>query len=64
MPDDEQRKESSSFIEKLGANTDHYLQEFFVYWGTKCAERPWLVLFLGGCFVIALGHGIKYLKVN
>ncbi|KAK9709012.1 Niemann-Pick C1 N terminus [Popillia japonica] len=55
---------SSSFIEKLGANTDSFLQSFFEKWGTFCAMKPWLVLFVGGCVVVALGHGIKYLKVT
>jgi Niemann-Pick C1 protein len=55
---------SSSFLEKLGANTDTFLQRFFERWGTMCAERPWLILFLGACVVIGLGHGIKYLKVT
>lgn len=54
----------SSFIEKLGANTDTILQHFFERWGTFCAERPWLTLFLGACVVIGLGHGIKHLKVR
>ncbi|XP_056644165.1 NPC intracellular cholesterol transporter 1-like isoform X3 [Diorhabda sublineata] len=54
----------SSFIEKLGANTDTFLQFIFEKWGTFCAERPWLVLFLGACLVIGLGHGIKYLKIT
>lgn len=54
----------SSFIEKLGANTDTYLQNFFEKWGVLCASKPWLVLFLGGCFVVGLGHGIKYLHVT
>ncbi|KAJ8965133.1 hypothetical protein NQ314_004358 [Rhamnusium bicolor] len=52
----------SSFIERLGANTDSYLQKMFECWGTFCAERPWLILFLGACVVVALGHGIKHLK--
>ncbi|XP_022916873.2 NPC intracellular cholesterol transporter 1 isoform X2 [Onthophagus taurus] len=54
----------SSFIEKLGANTDTILQQFFESWGKFCASRPWLILFFGACLVIALGHGIKYLKVT
>lgn len=53
----------SSFIERLGANTDAYLQKFFEKWGTYCAENPWLVLFFGACVVVGLGHGIKYLNV-
>lgn len=55
---------TSSFIEKLGANTDTYLQRFFQSWGTMCARYPWLVLLIGACVVVALGHGIKYLKVT
>ncbi|CAH1135903.1 unnamed protein product [Ceutorhynchus assimilis] len=54
----------SSFIERLGANTDSYLQKFFEKWGTVCAERPWLVLFIGACVVVSLGHGVKYLKIT
>lgn len=55
---------SSSFIEKLGANTDTFLQKFFEKWGTLCAQYPWFVLFMGGCLVVTLGHGVKYLKVT
>ncbi|XP_074041077.1 NPC intracellular cholesterol transporter 1 isoform X2 [Leptinotarsa decemlineata] len=54
----------SSFIEKLGANTESLLQKSFEKWGTFCAEKPWLILFLGACFVIGLSHGMKYLKVT
>ncbi|XP_018568156.1 Niemann-Pick C1 protein isoform X3 [Anoplophora glabripennis] len=54
----------SSFIEKLGANTDTYLQKIFEWWGTYCAERPWLILFLGLCVFVGLGHGIKYLNIT
>lgn len=54
----------SSFIEKLGANTDSYLQRFFQRWGIICAQKPWFILFLGMCVVVAFGHGIKYLKVT
>ncbi|CAH1236520.1 unnamed protein product [Diabrotica balteata] len=60
-PDDYEN--ASSFIEKLGANTDTLLQNFFEKWGTFCAERPWLILFLGACLVMGLGHGIKYLRI-
>lgn len=54
----------STFIERLGANTDTFLQKFFELWGAKCANHPWLVLFLGACVVVGLGHGIKYLHVT
>jgi len=29
-----------------------------------CARCPWLVLFLGFCVVVGLGHGIKYMQVT
>jgi len=29
-----------------------------------CARYPWLVLFLGLCVIVGLGHGIKYIKVT
>ncbi|XP_069696663.1 NPC intracellular cholesterol transporter 1 isoform X2 [Periplaneta americana] len=55
---------SPSFLEKLGAGMDTLLENCFQWWGTGCARRPWLVLFLGGCVVVGLGHGIKYMKVT
>nr|CAI5857528.1 unnamed protein product [Callosobruchus analis] len=61
---EEESERPASFIEKLGANSDLYLQKFFEKWGTYCARKPWLVLFLGGCLVVTLGHGVKYLKVT
>lgn len=54
----------SSFLEKIGANTDTFLQKGFERWGKYCAEKPWLVLFIGMCAVVAFGHGVKYLKVT
>ncbi|XP_066601726.1 NPC intracellular cholesterol transporter 1 isoform X2 [Prorops nasuta] len=57
-------EDQSTFIERLGANTDKLLQEFFCRWGTACASRPWLILFLGFLLIVALGHGIKYMIVT
>lgn len=54
----------STFLEKIGANTDSFLQKSFERWGKICAERPWLILFIGLCAVVAFGHGVKYLKVT
>ncbi|XP_015181886.1 PREDICTED: Niemann-Pick C1 protein isoform X2 [Polistes dominula] len=54
----------STFIERLGAGTDKLLQEFFCWWGTVCASRPWLIIFLGFIFIVGLGHGIKYMNVT
>ncbi|XP_043265268.1 NPC intracellular cholesterol transporter 1 isoform X2 [Colletes gigas] len=59
--DDEQQ---STFIERLGAGTDKLLGEFFCWWGTACASRPWFVLFVGFLFIVTLGHGIKYIHVT
>ncbi|XP_015594576.1 NPC intracellular cholesterol transporter 1 isoform X2 [Cephus cinctus] len=50
-------------IERLGAKMD-VLHTVFCWWGTVCATRPWLILFLGLSFVMILGHGIKYLHVT
>ncbi|XP_038222649.1 NPC intracellular cholesterol transporter 1 [Zerene cesonia] len=54
----------ASFFERLGAKTETMLEDFFQWWGTIMASRPWLVLFLGLCFIVALGHGIKYMQVT
>lgn len=37
----------ASLLERLGAKTESKLEEFFRWWGTFCAERPWPVLFFG-----------------
>jgi len=29
-----------------------------------CARNPWLVLFLGLCVIVGMGHGIKYINVT
>ena len=31
---------------------------------SACAQRPWAVLFLGFLFIVALGHGIKYMHLT
>lgn len=31
---------------------------------TECATHPWATLFIGGCVVVALGHGIIYLQLT
>jgi Niemann-Pick C1 protein len=36
----------------------------FHYFVTACASHPWLVLFLGLCVVVGLGHGIMYMRVT
>lgn len=54
----------AGFFEKLGAQTEVSLEQFFRKWGTKCASHPGFVLFIGFCFVVTLGHGVKDLKVT
>lgn len=84
--------EDSGYFEKLGAKTETFLEKYFTIWGTYCANRPWLILFLGKSilfhpiiikpmklmnklmcihiynlglvFIVAMGHGIKYLNVT
>lgn len=41
--------DESGYFEKLGAKTESVLEYFFTKWGTYCASKPWLVLFLGEC---------------
>ncbi|XP_012153850.1 Niemann-Pick type C-1a isoform X6 [Megachile rotundata] len=64
LPSGFDEEQPSTFIERLGANTDKLLAEFFCWWGTACASRPWFVLFVGFLFVVGLGHGIKYIHVT
>lgn len=54
----------ATFIERLGADTDSWLERIFYRWGKFCAENPWLVLFIGSCVIVTLGHGIKYLRIT
>ncbi|XP_039756217.1 NPC intracellular cholesterol transporter 1 isoform X2 [Pararge aegeria] len=53
--------EEATFFEKLGAETESKLEDFFQWWGTAMASRPWVVLFLGICFVTSLGVGVKFM---
>ncbi|XP_045537295.1 NPC intracellular cholesterol transporter 1 isoform X3 [Papilio machaon] len=54
----------ATFFERLGAETETRLEDFFQWWGCIMASRPWIVLFLGLCFVVSLGFGIKYMQVT
>lgn len=54
----------TGYFERLGASTEVFFERCFTAWGTYCAEKPWFILFLGFCFVCAMGHGIKYLKIT
>lgn len=37
----------ASFFEKLGADTETKLEDFFQWWGCIMASSPWIVLFFG-----------------
>nr|CAD7260671.1 unnamed protein product [Timema shepardi] len=54
----------ASFFQRLGAGTDSLMERGFYSWGLVCASRPWLILFLGLCIIVGLGHGIKYMKMT
>lgn len=56
--------EELGYFEKLGARTETVLEEFFTVWGTYCARRPALILFLGFCFVVGMGHGVLQLNIT
>ncbi|KAL7293860.1 hypothetical protein TKK_0012914 [Trichogramma kaykai] len=64
LPTSLREEESSTFIERLGANTDKYLQKIFCRWGVVCASNPWMVLLCGFAVVVCLGMGIKFLHVT
>ncbi|XP_052743451.1 NPC intracellular cholesterol transporter 1 isoform X1 [Bicyclus anynana] len=53
--------EEATFFEKLGAETETRLEDFFQWWGTAMASRPLVVLFFGFCFVVALGFGAHFM---
>ncbi|XP_072944821.1 NPC intracellular cholesterol transporter 1 isoform X2 [Epargyreus clarus] len=54
----------ATFFEKLGAETETKLEDFFQWWGVIMASRPWLVLFLVACFVASLGYGVTEMIVT
>ncbi|XP_064073679.1 NPC intracellular cholesterol transporter 1 isoform X2 [Vanessa tameamea] len=56
--------DDATFFEKLGAETETKLEDFFQWWGCLMASKPWIVLFLGLCVIVALGHGIRYMQVT
>ncbi|XP_053611074.1 NPC intracellular cholesterol transporter 1 isoform X2 [Plodia interpunctella] len=62
----EQAEESvdATFFEKLGAKTESTLEDFFEWWGNIMASRPWIVLFMGMIFIVALGYGMSYTQLT
>ncbi|RVE48036.1 hypothetical protein evm_007348 [Chilo suppressalis] len=56
--------ESATFFERLGADAETMLEDFFQWWGQLMASKPWTVLFLGFCVIVALGHGMKYIQLT
>ncbi|KAG5682988.1 hypothetical protein PVAND_012302 [Polypedilum vanderplanki] len=61
---DNELGEESGYFEKLGAKTEHVLEQFFTAWGTWCANNPWKVLLLGCIFIASLGFGLLFLNVT
>lgn len=54
-----------SFFEKLGANTESKLEDFFQWWGYTMASSPWVVLFLGQfCFKVIFNILLKFRNVT
>ncbi|CAH2093182.1 unnamed protein product [Euphydryas editha] len=62
--DQPDRVEDATFFEKLGAETETKLEDFFQWWGCQMASKPWIVLFVGLCVIVGLGHGIRYMQVT
>ncbi|CAG9788893.1 unnamed protein product [Diatraea saccharalis] len=56
--------ESATFFERLGADAETKLEDFFQWWGHLMASKPWTVLFIGFCVIVALGHGMKYIQLT
>ncbi|KAG7311994.1 hypothetical protein JYU34_001435 [Plutella xylostella] len=54
----------ATFFERLGADTETKMEDFFQWLGVTMASRPWIVLFLGLCLIVGLGHGIKYMEIT
>ncbi|XP_055386647.1 NPC intracellular cholesterol transporter 1 isoform X2 [Condylostylus longicornis] len=56
--------EELGYFEKLGANTESFLESFFEKWGTFFATFPKSTLLAGAIIVIIFSTGIKYLKIT
>ncbi|KAJ0174474.1 hypothetical protein K1T71_009582 [Dendrolimus kikuchii] len=54
----------ATFFERLGAQTETKIEEFFQWWGCHMANSPWWVLLFGLCVVVALGMGILKMQVT
>lgn len=60
----QENPEEATFFERLGAETETKLEDFFQWWGCIMASKPWIVLFIGLCVIVGLGHGIRYVHVT
>ncbi|CAO1305403.1 unnamed protein product [Diamesa tonsa] len=60
----EDNVENSGYFERLGAETEHFLETFFTVWGTYCAKNPWKILLMGAIFIVSLGTGLIFLYVT
>ncbi|CAD7086055.1 unnamed protein product [Hermetia illucens] len=52
------------YFERLGAETETFLENMFTVWGTFFANHAWFTLLTGVIFVVALGCGIKLLYIT
>ncbi|KAL4714887.1 hypothetical protein ACJJTC_012559 [Scirpophaga incertulas] len=62
--DQTEEVDTPTFCETLGAGTESMLEDFFQWWGHLMASKPWTVLFIGFCVIVALGHGMKYIQLT
>lgn len=53
----------ASYLEKLGAKFDAFLEDNFTRWGRFCARNPYTVLIIGMTCVAAMSAGLKYFTV-
>merc|ERR1719228_1316237 len=56
--------EDLSFFDKLGANFENSMTNFFTWWGTLAARYPLPVIVLSVAFAIGLSSGMVYLTVT
>ncbi|KAH8410547.1 hypothetical protein KR009_000183, partial [Drosophila setifemur] len=64
VTDDMAYRENDSYFEKIGAQTENFLENFFTKWGTFFASNPWTTLIAGASVVVAFGYGIHYIDIT
>ncbi|XP_017042857.1 NPC intracellular cholesterol transporter 1 isoform X1 [Drosophila ficusphila] len=56
--------ESDTYFDKLGAQTEYFLESFFTKWGTFFASNPGMTLVAGTALVAVLGYGISCIEIT